>query len=254
MAAERLQGKCKGGFRRKTTGGSDQLAANFLDRQFALGAGPNVWVGDITYIPTRRSCPYLATVISVQARQVMGCSVPERMTEELVVKAFANAWSLNPQKPGLIFHSDRGGQYWGNEYCQLLQSHGVVESMSRPGNCWDNAVAQSFFASFINDEADKTYQTRKEARQSIAAYIHGFYNPTRLHSTLGYKSPNDYALQLEPAAWTWLHGVRFQGARSVAPGHARRNAAYAGSSVIWTMNIGFLGECVPCFGRTMLIV
>ncbi|MFS5596680.1 IS3 family transposase [Streptococcus agalactiae] len=199
MTEERLQGKCKGGFRRKTAGGSDQLAANFLDRQFAPGTGPNAWVGDITYIPTRQGWLYLATVISVQTRQVLGYSVSERMTEELVIKAFANAWTPNPQKPGLIFHSDRGGQYWGNEYRQLLQSHGVVQSMSRSGNCWDNAVAESFFASFKNEEADKTYQTRKEASQSIAAYIHGFYNPTRLHSTLGYKSPNDYARQLEAA-------------------------------------------------------
>ncbi|MFB5205011.1 transposase, partial [Stenotrophomonas sp. 3diitr2024] len=78
--------------------------------------------------------------------QVLGYSVSKRLTEELVVKAFANAWALHPQRPGLIFHSDRGGQYWGNEFRQLLQSHDVVQSMSRPGNCWDNAVAESFFA------------------------------------------------------------------------------------------------------------
>lgn len=200
MAEERIRGKCKGGFRRRSAGGSGQLAANLLDRRFVPGTGPNAWVGDITYIPTLQGWVYLATVISVQTRQVLGYCVSERMTEDLVLKAFANAWSVNPQKPGLIFHSDRGGQYWGNEYRQLMQSHGVVQSMSRPGNCWDNAVAESFFASFKNEEAHKTYPTRKDASQSIAAYIHGFYNPTRLHSALGYKSPNDYARQLKSAA------------------------------------------------------
>ncbi|KIS36728.1 IS3 family transposase, partial [Stenotrophomonas maltophilia] len=102
------------------------------------------------------------------------------------VKAFANAWALHPQRPGLIFHSDRGGQYWGNEFRQLLQSHGVVQSMSRPGNCWDNAVAESFFATLKTEEAAEPYASREQASQSIAAYIHGFYNPARLHSALGY--------------------------------------------------------------------
>ena len=117
-----------------------------------------------------------------------------------MVKAFANAWALHPQRPGLIFHSDRGGQYWGNEFRQLLQSHGVVQSMSRPGNCWDNAVAESFFATLKTEEAAEPYASREQASQSIAAYIHGFYNPARLHSALGYHSPNNYARQLRAAA------------------------------------------------------
>ncbi len=139
-------------------------------------------------------------VISVQTRQVLGYSVSKRLTEELVVKAFANAWALHPQRPGLIFHSDRGGQYWGNEFRQLLQSHEVVQSMSRPGNCWDNAVAESFFATLKTEEAAEPYASREQASQSIAAYIHGFYNPARLHSALGYHSPNNYARQLRAAA------------------------------------------------------
>ncbi|QNA97279.1 IS3 family transposase [Stenotrophomonas maltophilia] len=200
MAEERIQGKTKGRFRPQSSGGSSQLAPNLLDRQFAPGTGPTAWVGDITYVPTRQGWLHLAVVISVQTRQVLGYSVSKRLTEELVVKAFANAWALHPQRPGLIFHSDRGGQYWGNEFRQLLQSHGVVQSMSRPGNCWDNAVAESFFATFKTEEAAEPYASREQASQSIAAYIHGFYNPARLHSALGYHSPNNYARQLRAAA------------------------------------------------------
>ncbi|MDI9275574.1 MULTISPECIES: IS3 family transposase [unclassified Stenotrophomonas] len=201
MAEERIQGKIKGRFRRKTSAaGSAQLAPNLLDRQFTPGTGPSAWVGDITYVATRQGWLHLAVVISVQTRQVLGYSVSERMTEDVVLKAFANAWALHPQPPGLIFHSDRGGQYWGNEYRQLLESCKVVQSMSRPGNCWDNAVAESFFATLKAEEAADPYVSREQASQSIAAYIHGFYNPARLHSALGYQSPNTYARQLKAAA------------------------------------------------------
>ncbi|UEX20252.1 IS3 family transposase [Stenotrophomonas sp. SI-NJAU-1] len=200
MAEERIQGKTKGRWRRNASAGSSTLAPNLLDRKFAPGAGPTAWVGDITYVATRQGWLHLAVVISVQTRQVLGYSTSDRMTEDLVVKAFANAWALHPQRPGLIFHSDRGGQYWGNEFRRLLQSHGVVQSMSRPGNCWDNAVAESFFATLKAEEAADPYSSREQASQSIATYIHGFYNPARLHSALGYQSPNAYARQLRAAA------------------------------------------------------
>ncbi|MEI4516518.1 MULTISPECIES: IS3 family transposase [unclassified Stenotrophomonas] len=144
MAEERIQGKTKGRWRRNASAGSATLAPNLLDRKFAPGAGPTAWVGDITYVATRQGWLHLVMVISVQTRQVLGDSTSDRMTEDLVVKAFANAWALHPQRLGLIFHSDRGGQYWGNVFRRLLQSHGVVQSMSRPGNCWGNAVAESF--------------------------------------------------------------------------------------------------------------
>lgn len=197
MAEERIQGKTKGRLRRKASAGSSTLAPNLLDRKFAPGAGPTAWVGDITYVATRQGWLHLAVVISVQTRQVLGYSTSDRMTEDLVLKAFANAWALHPQ---LIFHSDRGGQYWGNEFRQLLQSRGVVQSMSRPGNCWDNAVAERFFATLKAEEAAEPYSSREQASQSITTYIHGFYNPARLHSALGYQSPNTYARQLKAAA------------------------------------------------------
>ncbi|MBH1405122.1 IS3 family transposase [Stenotrophomonas maltophilia] len=201
MAEEHTQGKIKGRFRRKTpAAGSAQLAPNLLDRQFTPGTGPSAWVGDITYVATRQGWLHLAVVISLQTRQVLGYSVSERMTEEVVLKAFANAWTLHPQPPGLIFHSDRGGQYWGNEYRKLLKSCGVVQSMSRPGSCRGNAVAESLFATLKAEEAADPYVSREQASQSIAAYIRGFYNSARLHSALGYQSPNTDARKLNAAA------------------------------------------------------
>ncbi len=166
MAEEHTQGKIKGRFRRKTpAAGSAQLAPNLLDRQFTPGTGPSAWVGDITYVATRQGWLHLAVVISLQTRQVLGYSVSERMTEEVVLKAFANAWTLHPQPPGLIFHSDRGGQYWGNEYRKLLKSCGVVQSMSRPGSCRGNAVAESLFATLKAEEAADPYVSREQASQ-----------------------------------------------------------------------------------------
>jgi len=199
MAEERIQGKTKADSDPSPPAAhlsSPQPAGSAIcprNRTDGVGRGYHV-------CPTRQGWLHLAVVISVQTRQVLGYSVSKRLTEELVVKAFANAWALHPQRPGMIFHSDRGGQYWGNEFRQLLQSHGVVQSMSRPGNCWDNAVAESFFATLKTEEAAEPYASREQASQSIAAYIHGFYNPARLHSALGYHSPNNYARQLRAAA------------------------------------------------------
>ena len=105
----------------------------------------------------------------------------------------SNAWALHPQRPGLIFHSDRGGQYWGNEFRQLLQSHDVVQSMSRPGNCWDNAVAESFFQLLKRERIRRqVYATRNDARADVFNYIEMFYNPIRRHSFAGDLSPVEF--------------------------------------------------------------
>lgn len=200
MAEEQIRGKVKGGFKPRRAPAPSSLPGNLLDRRFAVGSGLEAWAGDITYIPTRQGWLYLAVVISMQTRKVLGYSVSSRVTEELVVKAFNNAWAAHPQKPGLIFHSDRGGQYIGAQYQLLLQRLDVVQSLSRPGNCWDNAVVESFFATLKTEEASNTYATREDASKAITSYILGFYNSTRLHSALGYQSPNDYARQLEAAA------------------------------------------------------
>lgn len=202
MREEGLQGKIKGRFKPRTTDSrhARPVAGNRLDRQFAVDSAVPAWVGDITYIPTREGWLYLATVIDLQTRQVLGYSLCERMPDALVKQAFFNALSASSVEKGVLFHSDRGSQYASNEFRQTITSNGFVPSMSRKGNCWDNAVAESFFATLKNEEVTGVYDTKADAHTAIASYIHGFYNPTRLHSTLGYLSPNDYAKRLKQAA------------------------------------------------------
>ncbi len=203
MREEGLHGRCKGrSFKPRTTDSrhARPVAENLLDRRFAVGSGVPAWVGDITYIPTKEGWLYLATVISLQTRQVLGYSLADRMPDDLVQQAFVNAWSVAPIKCGVLFHSDRGSQYASHDFTGTITTLGFIPSMSRKGNCWDNAVAESFFATLKNEEATGVYETKAEAHAAIASYIHGFYNPTRLHSALGYLSPNDYAKKLKQAA------------------------------------------------------
>jgi len=201
MREEGLRGRVKGRFKPRTTDSrhGHPIAANVLDRRFAVDAAVPAWVGDITYIATREGWLYLATVIDVRTRQVLGYSLSERMPDDLVQQAFLNAVTAAPTKRGTLFHSDRGSQYASAAFRRTLTACGFVPSMSRKGNCWDNAVAESFFATLKNEEATGTYASKAEAYAAIASYIHGFYNPTRLHSALGYRSPNDYAKTLKQA-------------------------------------------------------
>ena len=202
MGEEGQHGKVKGGFKPATTDSrhTRPVAGNLLDRQFAVDSPVPAWAGDITYIPTRQGWLYLAIVISLQTRQVLGYSLSDRMPDDLVQQAFLNAWAASPATADTLFHSDRGSQYASRDFLQTITSHGLVPSMSRKGNCWDNAVAESFFATLKNEEATGVYETPAQANIAIASYIHGFYNPTRLHSALGYLSPNDYARTLKQAA------------------------------------------------------
>lgn len=202
MREEGLRGKAKGRFVPRTTDSRHRqpVAENLLKRQFAVDSPVPAWVGDITYLPTREGWLYLAAVLDLRTRQVLGYSLSERMPDDLVRQAFLNAWSASPVNPGVLFHSDRGSQYASGEFGKTLTAHGFVPSMSRKGNCWDNAVAESFFATLKNEEAVSVYVTKAAAHAAIARYIHGFYNPTRLHSALGYLSPNDYAKKLRLAA------------------------------------------------------
>lgn len=199
MREEGLRGKLKGRFTPRTTDSRHgrAVAANQLARQFAVDNPVPAWVGDITYLPTREGWLYLAAVIDLRTRQVLGYSLSERMLDDLVRQAFLNAYSASPVGDGVLFHSDRGSQYASGNFGKTLAAHGFVPSMSRKGNCWDNAVAESFFATLKNEEATGLYDSKAAARLAIAHYIHGFYNPTRLHSALGYLSPNDYARRLK---------------------------------------------------------
>lgn len=166
---------------------------NVLNRAFSPAAPDHVYVSDITYVWTQEGWLYLAIVIDVFSRKIVGWSMNSRMKASLVCEALKMAlWQRNP-KPGLIVHSDRGAQYASTAYHHLLKAYSCVGSMSRKGNCWDNAVAESFFGSLKQELVQwRDYQTRQQAQQDILNYIAVFYNNYRLHSSLGYKSPNQF--------------------------------------------------------------
>ena len=194
MKKENLVCKTKKKFKATTNSKHDNpIAPNLLDRQFTVEKPNEVWVGDITYIWTAEGWLYLATVIDLFSRRVVGWSMNKRMTVDLVNDALLSAiWSRKPKK-GLLWHTDRGSQYASSSHRKLLKDHGLVQSMSRKGNCWDNAVAESFFHTLKTGLVNhKLYQTREEAIQDIFEYIEVFYNRQRLHSTNDYWSPVDY--------------------------------------------------------------
>ncbi len=201
MREEGLCGRSKGRARPRTTDSrhARPVADNLLARRFEVTSPTPAWVSDITYIETREGWLYLAVVLSIQTRQVLGYSLSERMPDDLVEQAFLNAWHRCPAPDGVLFHSDRGSQYASQDFRRTLSLLGFVPSMSRKGNCWDNAVAESFFATLKSEEAIAAYPTRAHAHLAIANYIHGFYNPTRRHSAIGYLSPDTYAMTLKVA-------------------------------------------------------
>ena len=166
---------------------------NLVARQFDVKEKDSVYAGDITYIWTQEGWLYLAVIIDLYSRKVVGWSMSSRMTSRLVCDALTMAiWNRQPES-GLICHSDRGSQYASKEYRKLLSKNGFLGSMSRKGDCWDNSVVESFFGSLKQERVHwENYQTRHDAQQDILDYIVMFYNSTRLHSTLDYRSPNDY--------------------------------------------------------------
>jgi transposase InsO family protein len=176
------------------------IAPNLLDRQFHAAQPNQKYVGDITYIHTQEGWLYLAVVIDLFSRQVVGWSMSERMQAKLVNDALLMAiWKRKPGK-GLIWHTDRGSQYASDSHRALLHEHGIIQSMSRKGNCWDNAVAESFFHTLKTELVhQRRYETRIEAKQGIFEYIEVFYNRERLHSTNNYLSPVDYEMQFKAA-------------------------------------------------------
>jgi transposase InsO family protein len=169
------------------------IAPNVLDQNFDV-AGPNeVWAADITYIPTQEGWLYLAVCIDLYSRMVVGWSMDSRITKQLVVDAFNMASRNRPDARGLIHHSDRGSQYASQEFQNILQSYNMICSMSRRGNCYDNAVVESFFNSLKTEWVHHhRYETRNQAKASIFEYIEIFYNRQRRHSQLNYLSPVDY--------------------------------------------------------------
>ena len=169
------------------------VAANVLDRRFAPDAPNRVWTGDITYIATAEGWLYLAVVIDLFNREVIGWSIKPRMTTDLVLDALSMAWFRRRPEPGVLFHSDRGSQYASHAYQACLAKYGMRGSMSRKGNCWDNAPTESFFNSLKNERVHGvSYATRNEAMSDLFQYIAVFYNRSRRHSTLGYLSPTTF--------------------------------------------------------------
>jgi transposase InsO family protein len=172
---------------------SKNIASNLLQRNFTVEVINKILVGDITYIWTKEGWLYLSTVIDLYSRRVVGWSLSHRLTKELVIKSLRDAIMRRKPDPGVIFHSDRGSQYASDEFVEFLNNNRIIPSMSRKGNCWDNAVAESFFKT-IKSELVWWYnfRTRAEAELRIFEYIEVFYNRNRLHSSNNYMSPVDF--------------------------------------------------------------
>jgi transposase InsO family protein len=166
---------------------------NLLNQDFIIDMPDKVWVSDITYLRTYEGWCYLATVIDLFSRRVIGWALENNMKTELILKAFDMAKNRRGITPGLIFHSDMGSQYASDKFRNILSGLGVVQSMSRKGNCWDNAVAESFFSTIKREiNGGPTWKSRHSLRMAVYEYIEIFYNRERLHSSNGYKSPVDY--------------------------------------------------------------
>lgn len=169
------------------------VAENTLDRAFAVDEPNTAWVGDITYIWTYQGWSYLATVIDLYSRRVVGWALDTHMQTELVLNALNMALNQRDVKPGLIFHSDRGSQYASDSFQKALKDAGIVSSMSRKGNCWDNAVAESFFSSIKRELIYKaSWFSHQSLRTAVYEYIEVFYNRKRRHSANDYLAPVDY--------------------------------------------------------------
>ena len=230
MSVQGLTGRSPRRFRKTTDARhSQRIAPNVLNRNFIVDARNKVWVGDVTYIPTRQGWLYLAVLLDLYSRRVVGWAMSDTIDTRLVLDALRMAASdsclpdrtskcpegqdgregplaalptscrsavrSRKPRPGLLHHTDRDGRYASDEYRTHLRSHGLVPSMSRKANCWDNAVAESFFATLEKELLDdEVFFTRTHARQCVADYIENYYNNRRRHSHLDYVSPLEYEI------------------------------------------------------------
>lgn len=197
MRAEGLRSKRTPAFRVTTKSAhSHPIAENHLNRKFGIALHPErnrSWVADMTYVPTREGWLYLAVVLDLASRRVVGWSIDKILDRPMTQRALEMALRNRRPPPGALHHSDRGGQYASHEYQRLLTQHGMRASMSRPADCWDNAVVESFFrtlkAELVNDAK---WHTRKEATTALVEFIEVWYNRKRRHQSLGYRTPAQY--------------------------------------------------------------
>ena len=189
-----LRGKTKLKF--KTTTNSQHSrpkAENLVEQNFDVATPNTLWASDITYVPTHEGWLYLAVTLDLFSRKVIGWAFSERLTDDLVRSALKMATQQRSGLTGLMHHSDRGSQYASHAFRAELKANRITQSMSSKGNCYDNAVVESFFATLKTEEVDGThYQTRQEAKTSIFSYLEGFYNAKRRHSSLGFLSPDNF--------------------------------------------------------------
>jgi putative transposase len=194
MSEQKLRARPRRKFVKTTESNHDlPTPPNLLDRKFTVEEPDRVWASDVTYLPTLEGWLYLAVVLDLFSRLVVGWALSEHNDETLTLAALQMAIDQRQPEPGLMHHSDRGTTYASGEYQDRLAKHGFVCSMSRKGNCWDNAVVESFFSTLdIECENGDMFSSRSAARREVTEYILGFYNPTRLHSSLGYMSPMEF--------------------------------------------------------------
>lgn len=194
MREEGLVPKARRKFKVTTDSDHDNpVAMNLLEQDFDVDAPNKVWVGDITYVPTNEGWLYVAVVIDLFSRKVVGWAMSSRMKKSLVIDAFNMTVKRRKPRPGLIFHSDRGKQYCSKDFRDLLESVKALQSMSGKGNCYDNAVAESFFHTLKVEQLHwYRFLTRNSAKRAVFEFIEMFYNTKRLHSYLNFKSPEQF--------------------------------------------------------------
>jgi putative transposase len=204
MKSNNIVAKAKKPFRLTTDSSHGlRILPNILEREFSARQPNQKWVSDISYIPTGEGFLYLAVIIDLFSRLVVGIHMATSMTQDLILNAFEQALVRRGKPTNFIFHSDQGSQYACDEFKSILKSRGVEQSMSRKGNCWDNAVAESFFGTLkLELMSDHKFSTRNEARSSIFEYVEVFYNRKRSHSTLGYLPPEVYEAEFYAGRFT----------------------------------------------------
>ena len=194
MREDGLKARAKRKYCRTTISDHRKASPNVLDRQFQAAAPDRVLTSDITYVHTNEGILFVATVLDLCTRKIVGLAMRSDMTAQLVSEALEAAIARRDLQPGMILHSDRGVQYSSDVYRSIIAKHGFHQSMSRKGNCWDNAPMESFFKTMKAEliYPQKYYQTRQEAATSIFEYIEIYYNRQRMHSALNYQSPEDF--------------------------------------------------------------